>query len=244
MGFRFSARGGMKLEFDVEHLLTHGPGEYEGGTLSGRRTCSSKRPLTLGELTDFFLGAWDLFKVLEMNFAEYGYPPEKVRAFVEASSKFYPDFGKLIEQRVEKWLQQPRSKQVLQQRLAAAARRIGSRLAMVDVPKSAVNIDVPKSTVNEIIKNLEALRQAIEVENSTKALEVLTAVSLQMQHLYGLKKKIMGRWSAIFRKLSDPIRTKQFYDAWNPVTELLVRFRQAQESYRGTKVVQLPETAG
>ena len=154
--------------------------EYDGGTISGRKICSSKRPLTLGKLTDFFLGAWDLFKVLEMNFAEDGYPPEKVRAFVEASSEFYPDFGKLIGQRVEKWLCQQRS-------------------------RWGIPFDVPRTAFDQLIENLDALYQALDlatvVESSEKNVEALTAVSLQIQHLYGHKKKIIGQWSAIFQKI-------------------------------------------
>ena len=83
--------------------------EYDGDTLTGEATCSSKLPLTLGELTDFFLGAWDLIGVLDMNFESDRYPPEEVRAFFEATSEFYPDLEKLIEQRVEIWLQEQRS---------------------------------------------------------------------------------------------------------------------------------------
>jgi hypothetical protein len=80
--------------------------EYGGDTLSDQITCRSTMPLTLGELADFFLGAWDLFDVLSMNFGEHRYPAEDVRGFFEASSEFYPDFGKVIQQRVETWLQQ------------------------------------------------------------------------------------------------------------------------------------------
>ncbi len=78
--------------------------EYVGDTIAGRKTRTSKLPLTLMELTDFFLGAWDLLEVLDMNL-EGGYFGN-VRAFFNGSSEFYPDFGKLIEQRVETWLQQ------------------------------------------------------------------------------------------------------------------------------------------
>jgi hypothetical protein len=83
--------------------------EYDGDTLTGEATCSSKLPLTLGELTDFFLGAWDLIGVLDSNFESDRYPPEEVRAFFEATSEFYPDLERLIEQRVEIWLQEQRS---------------------------------------------------------------------------------------------------------------------------------------
>jgi len=80
--------------------------EYEGDTLTDQTTCSSKLPLTLGELADFLLGAWDLIGVLDMNFEDNRYPADEVRSFFEASSQFYPDFGRLIEQRMEAWLQQ------------------------------------------------------------------------------------------------------------------------------------------
>jgi hypothetical protein len=40
--------------------------EYNGDTLSEKRTRSSKRPLSLGELI-VFLAAWPLQEVLEMN---------------------------------------------------------------------------------------------------------------------------------------------------------------------------------
>ena len=177
----------------------------------------------MAKLTDFFLGAWNLFEILEMNFAAYGYPPEEVRAFVEASSKFYPDFGKLIGQRVEKWLRQQRS-------------------------RWGVPFDVPEAAFDQVLKNLEALHQALGlaalIKSSETSVESLTAVSLQMQHLYEHKKKIMGRWSAIFKKLRHQIQTQKFYEASDIVSELIARSRQAQESSREIKVLQLPETAG
>jgi hypothetical protein len=83
--------------------------EYVGDTIAGRKTRSSKLPLTLMELTDFFLGAWDLLEVLDMNFGDEGYPGWKVRPFFEGSSEFYPSFGELLKQRVETWLQQKHS---------------------------------------------------------------------------------------------------------------------------------------
>jgi hypothetical protein len=82
--------------------------EYEGDTLTGKSTRKSKAPLTLGELTDFFLGAWDLIEVLEMNFEGDGHPPDSVRGFFEASSDFYPEFARLVVQRVENWLRKKR----------------------------------------------------------------------------------------------------------------------------------------
>jgi hypothetical protein len=67
-------------------------------------TRSSRFPLTLGALTNYFLGAWALFEVLKLNLGGEDYPSEKVWAFFKASSDFYPEFATLINKRVEKWL--------------------------------------------------------------------------------------------------------------------------------------------
>ena len=82
--------------------------EYEEDFLCSKTKCESKLPLTLGRLVEFFLGAWNLLDILEMNYGDEGYPPDEVRAFFDGSSEFYPDFGTVIEQRVEIWLQQKR----------------------------------------------------------------------------------------------------------------------------------------
>ena len=42
--------------------------EYGGETLSGATERESTEPLTLAELEKFFMGAWPLLEVLEMNF--------------------------------------------------------------------------------------------------------------------------------------------------------------------------------
>ena len=79
--------------------------EYGGDTLSERRKRSSIKPLTLVELVNFFLGAWDLLLVLDVNFADDGYDPDKVKDFVvSARSSFYPDFYRLITVRINEWL--------------------------------------------------------------------------------------------------------------------------------------------
>lgn len=71
--------------------------EYGGETLQGTAEARTDRPMTLGEFADFFLGAWPLIDVLEMNF-------EDDRAasldFFTAESEFYPDFDRLCRQRV------------------------------------------------------------------------------------------------------------------------------------------------
>ena len=78
--------------------------EYDGGTLSSKRGRTFPRPLSLGELTKFFLRRWNLLDVLQMNFESDGYPSEKVLRFFRASSDFYPEFDDLLRYRVEKWL--------------------------------------------------------------------------------------------------------------------------------------------
>jgi hypothetical protein len=78
--------------------------EYEGGSLSGRRTRTSVRPLTLGELEAFFVGAWSLFEILEMNFGEEGYDIDEMQAFVVGvESEFYPQLGELYRRRISAW---------------------------------------------------------------------------------------------------------------------------------------------
>jgi hypothetical protein len=73
--------------------------EYNGDTLSEKRTRSSKRPLTLGELIEFFLAAWPLQEVLEMNELDR----EGAQAFSRPSSEFYPQFAAAIRARIDGW---------------------------------------------------------------------------------------------------------------------------------------------
>ncbi len=71
--------------------------EYGGDTLSGRDERDSTEPLTLGELADFFLGAWSLLDCLEMNFDT---DTEQMLAFFRAFSEFYPDLDRHLRLRV------------------------------------------------------------------------------------------------------------------------------------------------
>jgi len=71
--------------------------EYEGDTLSGPGEMTSQEPLTLREMTGFFLNAWSLIDVLEMNFDD---DIESALAFFSAKSSFYSDFDRLCRQRV------------------------------------------------------------------------------------------------------------------------------------------------
>ncbi|HUS96859.1 MAG TPA: hypothetical protein VMX97_08990 [Hyphomicrobiaceae bacterium] len=56
---------------------------------------TSNKPLTLGELTDFFLTGWPLVDVLDMNFDD---DLECSICCFEAKSEFYPDLDRLCRQ--------------------------------------------------------------------------------------------------------------------------------------------------
>lgn len=71
--------------------------EYDGDTLTGPDERESAEPLTLGELENFFMGAWSLMEVLESNFEG---DVEAMLGFFRATSEFYPDLDRLLRQRV------------------------------------------------------------------------------------------------------------------------------------------------
>jgi hypothetical protein len=78
--------------------------EYGGDTLSGPRERTSTRPLTLGQLVDFFDGAWSVYDVLAMNFGRRGYDEAQMQRFVvEVGSRFYPELGRLYRSRIRAW---------------------------------------------------------------------------------------------------------------------------------------------
>ena len=86
--------------------------EYDGMTLD-RPLRTSTRPLTLKQLTEFFLAGWDLLSVLEVNFADHAYPRDRVHGFiVDASSSFYAAFEELIRERVDAWLDERHATQL------------------------------------------------------------------------------------------------------------------------------------
>ena len=70
--------------------------EYDGDTLTGPSEMTSDKPLSLGQMTDFFLGAWSLIDVLKMNFEE---DVESALSFFRAKSEFYRDFDRLCRKR-------------------------------------------------------------------------------------------------------------------------------------------------
>lgn len=73
--------------------------EYRGDSLSEKRTRSSKRPLSLGELIEFFLAAWPLREVLRDNELDR----EAAQDFTRPSSAFYPQFEGGIRARIDGW---------------------------------------------------------------------------------------------------------------------------------------------
>jgi hypothetical protein len=102
----YAKRGSERIHYRVVD-------EYEGITLD-ERSRTSIRPLTLIELFDFFIKGWDLFCCLEANFGEHGYHREEVQGFiVDASSSFYAEFGDLVTQRVDAWVDQRREERGL-----------------------------------------------------------------------------------------------------------------------------------
>ncbi len=71
--------------------------EYGGETLSGPAERESKEPLTLGELEEFFIGAWPFLEVLDMNFEN---DTQGMLGFFRARSQFYPRLDDLLRKRV------------------------------------------------------------------------------------------------------------------------------------------------
>jgi hypothetical protein len=102
----YAKRGASRIHYRVVD-------EYEGMTLD-ESTRTSIRPLTLIELFDFFIKGWDLFCCLEANFGDHGYHREEVQGFiVDASSSFYAEFGDLVTQRVDAWVDKRREERGL-----------------------------------------------------------------------------------------------------------------------------------
>ena len=77
----YARRSGERIRYRVVD-------EYEDETLSARRERTSIRPLTMGQLIDFFIGAWDLCGCLEANFESN---LNGMLEFFNAESEFYPD---------------------------------------------------------------------------------------------------------------------------------------------------------
>jgi hypothetical protein len=83
--------------FDARKIHYRVVDEYDGDTLSGPSEMVSDQPLTLGEMRDFFLSAWSLIDVLEMNFEN---DLDSALGFFTASSEFYSDFHEACTDKV------------------------------------------------------------------------------------------------------------------------------------------------
>ena len=95
----YARRGRSRIHYRVVDV-------YEGDTLSEKRTRTSTRPLTLGQLETFFNGAWPLLAVLDMNFADTGYDLGEMPRLVDVDSQFCPDLEELYVQRITSWSQE------------------------------------------------------------------------------------------------------------------------------------------
>ena len=74
--------------------------EYGGETLNEPSELTVKEPLTLGDVTNFFLNACELEGTLEANF---GNDLESSLDFFTASSDFYPNLDNLVREIVEQY---------------------------------------------------------------------------------------------------------------------------------------------
>jgi len=80
-----------------EFLQFRAVDEYGGETLTEHSKMGSPRPLTLGELEGFLLGAWPFFEVLESNFDS---DVEAMLDFFRARSAFYPTIDERLRENV------------------------------------------------------------------------------------------------------------------------------------------------
>lgn len=86
----YARRSGKRIHYRVVD-------EYGSATFSGRSTRTSVRPLTMGQLIEFFLGAWDLCNCLECNFDD---DVVAMLDFFDGESEFYPCFDAALRRLV------------------------------------------------------------------------------------------------------------------------------------------------
>lgn len=72
--------------------------EYRGDTLRQPTSKTSVRPLTMGQMIDFFLNAWDLMGCLDFNFEN---DLEGMLDFFSGESEYYPYFDAVLRERVK-----------------------------------------------------------------------------------------------------------------------------------------------
>jgi hypothetical protein len=81
-------------------------------TLARRTRRTITEPLSLGQLTRFFMRMWDLCSIIQMNFEDDNYPEDEVFGFFNGSSEFYPDFDRLLRRRVSTFVNRVREERV------------------------------------------------------------------------------------------------------------------------------------
>lgn len=82
--------------------------EYQGDTLGHPNERTSMRPLTMGEMIKFFLGAWDLMACLECNYED---DLEGMLGFFNGESEFYPYFDASLREMVRERFQETREEE-------------------------------------------------------------------------------------------------------------------------------------
>lgn len=74
--------------------------EYGGETLSGKACRSSCKPLSMGQLIELFLGAWNLYGCLDCNFDT---DLAGMMNFFDGESEYYPYFDTALRDLVRQW---------------------------------------------------------------------------------------------------------------------------------------------
>jgi hypothetical protein len=121
--------------------------EYGGNTLQGPAETQTTEPMTLGEIADFFMTAWPLISLLEMNFED---DVESALGFFSAGSDFYPDLDRLCEQRVRKHFRK---------RKADAARTLkGQQMTSPEKPDPLQHLHGKPSTRGIKLASMEELK--------------------------------------------------------------------------------------
>lgn len=87
----YARRSGKRIHYRVVD-------EYGSETFNGRSTRTSLRPLTMGQLIAFFLGAWNLCNCLECNFED---DVVAMLEFFDGESEFYPCFDSALRKLVK-----------------------------------------------------------------------------------------------------------------------------------------------
>jgi len=95
----YARRVGNRIHYRVVNEYWDEDNDEDDGKVTKR---TSMKPLTMGQMIEFFMKAWNLFDILAMN-QEYGafeYDPLLLYCFYQAESEFYPYFADALEKKV------------------------------------------------------------------------------------------------------------------------------------------------